>query len=109
MIWAKRRFEAAAYAPYMDRLRDLMLVNPARYREFIMISTKTDKSHLDEYYIGVPNEAFLRDFKGFEVVREEDLPTKIDAFHLGDGGKSRSAKSSFLPARSFRPPVNRHS
>jgi hypothetical protein len=34
MIWIKRRFNAADYAPYMDRLEKLLMTNATLYREW---------------------------------------------------------------------------
>lgn len=87
MVWIKRRFHAADYAPYMQRLENLLMANAALYREFLMVSTKTDDVLTDDYYIGVPNESFLLGFDGFERVAESDLPKEIDTFHLGDATK----------------------
>jgi hypothetical protein len=52
-----------------------------------MVSTNTDDALVSDYYIGVPNEAFLIGFDGFERVAEADLPKVIDTFHLGDATK----------------------
>jgi hypothetical protein len=85
MIWAKRSFEFAAYAPYMDRLEKLLMANPTLYRQFIMVSTKTDDPGVDDYYVGVPALAFMTGFDGFEIVSEDQLPKEIDTLHLADG------------------------
>jgi hypothetical protein len=87
MVWIKRRFAAADYGPYMDRLEKLMMATPTRYPEFLMVSTKTDEVLLSDYYIGVPSESFLIGFDGFERIAEADLPKVIDTFHLGDATK----------------------
>ncbi len=84
MIWAKRRFEFASYAPYQDRIEKLLMANAALYRQFFMVSTKTDDAGVSDYYVGAPNESFLIDFDGFERVTENDLPKEIDVFHIGD-------------------------
>lgn len=84
MIWAKRRFEFAAYAPYMDRLEKLLLENTTLYRQFIMVSTKTDDPGVDDYYVGVPAQAFLAGFDGFAAVSEGQLPKEIDTLHIAD-------------------------
>ncbi len=70
MVWGKRRFKGVDYVPYFDRFEKLLLANGAQYREFIMVSTKTDEPLVDDFYIGVPNEAFLMLFDGFEKIRE---------------------------------------
>ena len=87
MFWAKRRFEYAAYGPYQDQLEKLLMANPTHYKEFLMVSTKTDDPAVSDYYIGVPSETFLAAFDGFERVAESDLPKEIDSFHLGDATK----------------------
>jgi hypothetical protein len=87
MVWIKRRFNAADYAPYMKRLENLLMANASRYPEFLMVSTKTDEPLVSDYYIGVPNESFLIGFDGFERVAENDVPKEIDSFHLGDATK----------------------
>jgi hypothetical protein len=84
MIWAKRRFEFATYAPYFDRLEKLLMANPTLYRQFIMVSTKTDDPGVDDYYVGVPAQAFLAAFDGFEIVGEDQLPNEIDTLHIAD-------------------------
>jgi hypothetical protein len=43
MIWAKRRFANAEYAPYLDKLQKLMMVQPTRAQQFIMVSTESGK------------------------------------------------------------------
>ena len=50
MVWGKRAFEYADYAPYMDRLERLLMANPALYREFIMVSTQRPKPGISAYY-----------------------------------------------------------
>lgn len=69
VIWAKRRFEFAAYAPYQDRLEKLLMANAPLYRQFIMVSTNTDDPGVSDYYIGVPSDVFLTGFDGFEKSR----------------------------------------
>jgi hypothetical protein len=87
MIWGKRRFESADYAPYMDRLEKLLMANPTRYREFIMVSTKTSKAETSDYYVGVPHKTLMSGFDGFENVAESDVPKIVDALHLGDNNE----------------------
>ena len=55
MIWGKRRFELADYAPYQVRLAKLMLENPLLHSQFIMVSTVTDVPNVFDYYVGVPS------------------------------------------------------
>lgn len=87
MFWVKRRFEYADYAPYMDRLEKLMMANAADYQQFIMVSTKTDKPGVSEFYIGVPRKELLQVFDGFTPVEEASLPREIDTLHLADATK----------------------
>jgi hypothetical protein len=68
----------------MDRLEKLLLANPTSYKQFIMVSTRTSKAGVSDYYIGVPHEAFLRAFEGFEITPEADLPKEIDVLHIAD-------------------------
>ena len=84
MIWARRRFEYAAYAAYQDRIGDLQMANPTLYRQFVMVDVETDKPGVSDHYIGVPSQAFLAAFDGFEVVREDQLPKEIDGVSLAD-------------------------
>jgi hypothetical protein len=84
MIWAKREFAYAEYAPYMDRLEKLLMANPRQYREFMMVSTQTSKVGVDIFYIGVPNKAFAAVFDGFEIISESELPKEIDTLHVAD-------------------------
>jgi hypothetical protein len=88
MMWVKRRFQFAEYAPYMDLLEKLLMANPTLYQEFIMVSVKTeDKSGESEYYVGVPNKALLARFDGFTPVEESELPKEIDTVLIADQTK----------------------
>jgi hypothetical protein len=78
MIWGKRRFKLADYAPYQVRLAKLMLENPSIHSQFIMVSTATNVPDVFEYYVGVPSQTFFADFDGFQNVDESDLPDEID-------------------------------
>lgn len=49
MIWAKRRFEYAAYAPHQDLLEKLLMANETLYRQFIMVCTNTDDPGVSDY------------------------------------------------------------
>jgi hypothetical protein len=84
MHWAKRQFAYAAFAPYQDRLEKLLRANPARYREFIMVSTDTEKPGVSTYYVGVPEKPFLAIFDGFTPVEEVGLPKEIDTLLIAD-------------------------
>ena len=84
MVWGKRRFDGVEYVPYFDRFEKLLLANGTLYREFIMVSTKTDNPFVDDFYIGVPNDVFLALFDGFERIGEADLPKVIDTLHIAD-------------------------
>jgi hypothetical protein len=63
------------------------MANPTAYKEFLMVSTKTDDAGVSDYYVGVPSEPFLAAFDGFERVSEGELPKEIGVFHLGDSTK----------------------
>ena len=65
-----------------------------------MVSTRTDHQLTDDYYIGVPSEAYLIGFDGFERVAESDLPKKNDTFHVGDATKEPfQSRSRFRKSR----------
>jgi hypothetical protein len=83
MIWAKRRFQWADYAPYQDRLEKLLMANPTRYREFMMFSVEASGGEGD-VYVGVPTKEFIALFDGFEPVREAALPKVVDALLIAD-------------------------
>jgi hypothetical protein len=85
MIWGKRSFQGADYAPYQDKVAKLMLANPTLYRQFIMVSKKTGEIGEDVCYIGVPNEILFTAFDGFQRVEESELPKVIDALLVADG------------------------
>ncbi|MCP2219915.1 hypothetical protein [Bradyrhizobium elkanii] len=87
MIWLKRQFQAADFAPYQDRLESLMSLVPTRYAEFLMVSTETSRPLISDYYVGLPDESFAGKFDGFERVAETDLPREIDTFLFGDQTK----------------------
>jgi hypothetical protein len=87
MIWLKRRFYAADFAPYQNKLGDMLMAMPAHYAEFLMVSTKTDKPLMSDYYVGLPTEVLAAAFDGFERVSEAELPREIDTFLLGDQTK----------------------
>jgi hypothetical protein len=86
MIWGKRQFQDAEYGPYMDKLSELMLADAHRANQYMMVSTEDDLGGMAEYYIGVPDEALMRFFDGFERVSESELPKEIDVLHLDAGG-----------------------
>jgi hypothetical protein len=67
MFWAKQRFKWCEYLPYKERIQELMVADPEHYDQFIMMSTYVRPS-LSEYYVGVPSEALLAMFDGFEPV-----------------------------------------
>jgi phage terminase large subunit len=92
MIWSKRKFQDADYAPCMERLSQLMLADASRADQYMMVSTEDDAADVDEYYISVPNEVLLRLFDGFERVPESALPKEIDMIHLDAGGVARLFK-----------------
>jgi hypothetical protein len=84
MIWGKRPFANAHFARYQDRLVKLLYANPAQYREFMMVGTNTDDPAVRVYYVGVPMEAFMEAFDGFEIVDGNDLPKEIDSSIVAD-------------------------
>jgi len=98
MIWLKRRFQAADYAPYQDKLAKLMMAMPTRYAEFLMVSTKVKDALTSDYYIGLPEEPLALAFDGFERMDEAELPREIDVFHLGD-----QTKQPFTSRFKFKP------
>jgi hypothetical protein len=88
MEWIKRRFQYEEYTPYMEKLGELQMQNPALYQEFMMVAVKRRRSGVeDEYYVGVPDKRFLVWFDGFMPVNESELPKEIDAVLLADQTK----------------------
>jgi hypothetical protein len=85
MIWCKRSFAYAEYAPYAKKLEELMLKFPTQYREFIMVSTKTQEPGFNDYYVGLPSAPLLALFDGFATIPEELLPKEIDSLEIADG------------------------
>jgi hypothetical protein len=84
MIWATRRFAAADYAPYQDRLGELMWANTPLYGQFMVVSVETDRGRaMNDIYVGVPTSAFLAQFDGFRIIPEEELPKEIDTLLIG--------------------------
>jgi hypothetical protein len=83
MVWAKRRFQFAEYGPYMDRLGELQMADAARLTQYIMVSTKLNAREAD-YYVGIPDKAFLALFDGFEAVEDATLPKIINGIQLAD-------------------------
>jgi hypothetical protein len=97
MFWGKRSFSRADYAPYQDKIAKLMMDNATLYKQFIMVSTKTENSAVSVYYVGVPSEAFLVGFDGFEKVQESELPKIIDTLDVAD-----ATKDEFISRFKFR-------
>jgi hypothetical protein len=87
MYWARRRLAYGDFSPYFYRLEKLMMANPVRCSEFIMVSTKTADSAVSVYYVGVPNAVLLAIFDDFERVDEFALPKVIDVVHIADATK----------------------
>ncbi|OIQ64157.1 hypothetical protein GALL_542920 [mine drainage metagenome] len=83
-VWGRPRFDGTEYVPYFDRFEELLLPDGALYRGFIMVSTKNDNPFVDNFYIGLPNEAFFVLFDGFERISETNLPKVIDTLHIAD-------------------------
>ena len=90
MIWATRRFAAADYAPYQDRLDKLMWANTSLYRQFMMVSVETGERGISDIYVGMPTSAFLAEFDGFNSIPEEALPKEIDILLTGDISEFKS-------------------
>ncbi len=77
MMWAKRRFKYAEFAPYQDILGELQMANAKICGQFIMVSVDTkDEPGESEYYVGVPNKAFLMPFVGFQQIQESECLEK---------------------------------
>lgn len=89
MIWGKRRFQDAEYAPYMEKLSQIMLADASRAAQYMMVSTEDEESGAEEYYISVPDEALMRLFDGFQRVPDSALPKEINVIHLDAGGVRR--------------------
>ena len=87
MVWAKRRFAYAEFAPYQDLLGKLLFTFPIQYPEFIMVSVKAEGPGESDYYVGVPNKALLAGFDGFQDVSEAQLPKEIDTLLIADATK----------------------
>ena len=85
MIWAKRNFQWPEYTHYLRVLADLQLANPGLAEQFVMVSRKIEGPGISAYYIGLPNETFLKAFDNFAVIREQELPDVIDDLHLAAG------------------------
>jgi hypothetical protein len=94
VIWGKRQFPSSELARYHDRLVKLLYRFPARYREFILVGTKTENPLARMYYVGVPMDAFMTAFDGFERVEDQDLPGEIDTVIIADVA-SEEFKSRF--------------
>lgn len=84
MIWLKRRFAYADFAPYQDRLGQLQLANASQYREFMMVSRKEGAPGESDYYVSLPNDTFERLFDGFVRVADAELPREINTILLAD-------------------------
>ena len=101
MIWGRRQLAKADLARYHARIIKLLYANPAQYREFMMVGTKTEAPTVGIYYVGVPIEAFMEAFDGFELVKAADLPREIDTVIVADVSseefKSRFGFRSYPP------------
>jgi hypothetical protein len=79
MNWGKRALsDIEDFGRYHKHLLRLLYLNPGRYREFMMVATKTEDPASRMYYVGVPPEVPTRAFEGFEYVPDEKLPKEID-------------------------------
>jgi hypothetical protein len=94
MIWGKRRFEWAEFAPYQDRLEKLLMANATQYREFMMFMAEVRVGFAD-VYVGVPAQAFMAAFDGFEPVAEADVPKVIDTLLVADVNAFKDAGFEF--------------
>lgn len=68
MIWAKREFQHAGFGPYQERLEKLLMKNPDRASEFIMVSTSSDHLTTATYFVGLPEREFLLKRNAFRLV-----------------------------------------
>lgn len=93
MFWAKRQFKWADYAPYQDRLGNLIMQNPTRYREFMMFSVEK-KAGLADIYVGVPTKEFMALFDRFEPVSEDAVPKVVDSLLSPTRTRSPNGSSS---------------
>jgi len=82
MIWVTRRFAAADYAPYQDRLDELMWANTPLHAQFMMVGVETGEPGMNDIYVGVPTAAFLAEFDGFRIIPEEELPKEWGAARI---------------------------
>jgi hypothetical protein len=87
MLWAKRRFKYAEYAPDLQRLADLQMMNPSRYSEFLMVSKNTGEPGVRDYYLGVPATELLRVLDGWQEISDTELPKDVDTILLADTTK----------------------
>jgi hypothetical protein len=78
MNWGKRALSDIDFGRHHEHLLKLLYLNPGRYREFMMVATKTEDPAFRMYYVGVPPEVPTRAFEGFEYVPDEELPKEID-------------------------------
>jgi len=102
MIWGKRAFSSAEdLGRYHERLLKLLYTNPSRYREFMMVSTKTEDPVLRMYYVGVPTEEFTEGFDGFECIQDNELPKVIDIVIVADVKSDDFIKRFRYPSQTF--------
>jgi hypothetical protein len=97
MIWIKKQFKAAEFAPAQDLLERFMMAMPSHYAEFLMVSTETTDPIISDFYIGLPAENLSSAFRGFERISESELPKEIDTFYVGD-----QTKQPFIDRFKFR-------
>jgi Pentapeptide repeats (8 copies) len=84
-------------------LSDAPLQNPTLQSQFIMVSIDTDARGESDYYVGVPDQTFLADFDGFEIVAETDLPREIDAVLYADQSSENFTRRFRLRREPDRP------
>jgi hypothetical protein len=76
MIWAKRHLGGQEdYTPYQKRLADLHFM--ALSLQFVMVAKGTGRAGWD-IYAGLPDEFFLSQLHGFDLVDETELPSEVD-------------------------------
>ena len=76
MIWARRQLCGREdYTTYQERLADLHFM--ALSLQFVMVAKRTGRAGWD-IYIGLPDEFFLSQFDGFDLIDETELPREVD-------------------------------
>jgi hypothetical protein len=76
MMFAKRRMNVTDWMKVQDRIGALQLSMGAPH-DLMMLSAETGSVAQQEIYIGLPSEALLSDFPGFEKVSRSELPDRL--------------------------------